>query len=322
MVTKNSKIKGPRFKLWLALFLIVFIIFIGLAVFSYIYTEKAYEIASPQDFIKAIEHSAETTKSYNYALTNSIEIDVADLPIEKCFYGHLNGNGYTVTIVSNDSLPMTSPIFDKIQKGAKIERLGIELRTVLGEDGNTADIAVLAKNNFGVIQDCSISIRKIFLGNKCQNAAALINNNFGEINSVCINVDVVESSQSKTSWICTFGTISTVNYAVVKNTLIRVLFNDLDIFNKLYYNQSVGYVFGKVGKDVKQSDVDSVYLFGDSSFWNFTTDATRAITSVEVKGDKPDESMLVKFMRYNGSVDNAWSASLVDKQTGFPFLSK
>ncbi len=321
-MTKDSKKTEPRFKLWLALFLIVFIIFIGLAVCAYRYTEQAYEIDSSQDFINAIEHSAETKKSYNYVLTNSFEVDVLDLPIEKCFYGNLNGNGYTITIVSEDSLPMTSPIFDKIQKGAKVERLGIELTTVLGEDDNAADIALLAKNNYGVIQDCSISIRKIFLGNKCQNAAALINNNFGKINSVCINVDKVESSQSEVNWNCTFGTVSTVNYAVVKNTLIRVLFSDFDIFNKLYYNQNVGYVFGKVGKDVKQSDIDSVYLFGDSSFWDFTTDAMRVIATAEVKGDKPDDSMLVNFMRYNGSDSNAWSASLVDKQTGFPLLSK
>lgn len=322
MAVNNNKIINTHFKRWIVLFLSVFMVCVGLAVFTFYYRAKDYTIDSSQELIKAINHSAETGKAYNYILTSSFKVDIADLPAGKCFYGHLNGNGYTVTLTSKDDRPMTSPIFNKIQEGAKVERLGIELSTVLGENDNAADIAVLATDNFGIVQDCFISIHKIFIGSKCQNAAALINNNFGEVNSVCVNVRLVESSQSIDNWQCAFGTISTTNYAVVKNAFIRVLFSDIGIFNRSYNNQSVGYVFSKIGKDVSITDIDSIYIFGDSSFWNFSPDATRMTLTEAVKGDKPDSSVISEFIRYNGNVSNAWSASLTDDNTGFPLLNK
>ncbi len=321
-MANDNKITNTHFKRWVVLFLSVFIMCVVLAIVGIYYPTADYTIDSPEKLINAINHSDETRQVRNYVFTKSFEIDVADLPTEKCFYGHLNGNGYTLTITSEEDRSMTSPIFSKIQKGASVERLGIELNTVLGEDDNTADISLLAKDNFGIVKDCSISIQNIFIGSKCQNAAALIINNFGEINSVCVNVNAVESSQSIDNWQCAFGAISTTNYATAKNAFIRVLFNDIDIFDRSYDNQSVGYVFSKIGNDVRRTDVDGIYLFGDSSFWHFSPDAARMASTEVIKGDKPNNSVISEFIRYNGGVSTAWSASLIDEHTGFPLLNK
>lgn len=318
------KEKNPHLKLWIGIFVFFWVLCIALVCFSFCFVAQdyKYKIDSSKKFIKAINHSAETGKAYNYVLTGSFEVDITELPADKFFYGHLNGNGYTITLISKNNRPMTSPIFGKIQEGAKVERLGIELNTVLGEDDSTADIAVLAKDNFGIVQDCFISISNIFIGSKCQNAAALINNNFGEVNSVCVDVNLVESSQSLDNWQCAFGTIATTNYAVVKNALIRVVFGDLDIFNSSYNNQSIGYVISKIGKNVSKTDMDSIYIFGDSSFWQFSLDAMRMTSTEVIKGEKPDNTIISEFIRYNGRVSNAWSASLTDERTGFPLLNK
>ena len=327
MATRNViESRSNRLRLLMVLFIVLAVLSIGIGVFGFFYSAKDFTVNSPQRLVEAINHSATTKQSYNYIVTKSFDIDVADLPTGKPFYGQLKGNCNTITIKSKDGRPMTSPIFGRIQRGASVERLTFNVNTTLGEDDNVSDMAVLANDNFGAVKDCSFSINKIFIGSKCQNSSAIVNNNFGEINSVCVSVEDVSSSQTTENWRCNFGTIATSNYAIVKNVFIKVLFNDIDIFNNSFNNQRVGYIFSKIGNDMKKTDVDSVYLFGSGLFYDLCVDAARLDANETVKGEKPNSSLITDFIHYNGKYDGkvspAWSASKVDDKTGFPILSK
>ena len=257
--------------------------------------DNGFTINSAQDFIEAINHSDRAKEQYNYFLTKSIEVDIAEIPSEKSFYGNLNGEGNTITLISSEELPLTHPIFSKIQNGAVIEHLEIVANVVLGADEDASDIALLANDNFGIVKNCLLSIQSVYIGNKCCNAAALINNNFGEISSVCLDVEEIDSSQTKDTWQCDFGAISTRNYATVRNVYAKIVFNALDIFNDKYDNINVGYLFGRVGNNVEvNSSVSEIYLFEDK-FWAFSVDKYWFGESVIRKSADDWESEISKF---------------------------
>lgn len=324
-MSNDKTTKKHHVRFWKVLLFIITIITVCLVVVPLFllrfYYKYDFKIDSQEKLIAAINHSADARREYDYVLTQSFDVDISALPAGKSFYGHLNGNGNTITIKSEGESPMNAPLFDKIQEGASIESLSVKLDAVLGDDKNATDIALFANENFGKIKDCFISVGNIFIGAKCRNAAVLTNNNFGEINSVCVNINGVESTQLMNNWQCDFGAIATTNYAVVKNAFINVSFKNIDIFNAAFNNQNVGYVFGRIGNNVKATDMDRIFLFGDSTFWSYSTDFARMTAAI--KGDKPTDQEVSEFINYNKKDDNdeIWLATLRDGDTGFPLLN-
>lgn len=325
-MAKNKKVHIKSL-IFLGLFLFTFVMCIVVGVVSFFELGNEFKIDSPSDFIHAINHSNETGKKYKYVVTGpfDINIDENELPIGKSFYGDLNGNGYTITLKSNNDKILKSPIFSSIQECASIKNLSFKMELTLGEDDNESDIALLANRNFGSVKDCSFVINNIYIGNRCKKASAIVNDNFGTIESICISVNAVNSSQTRTDWQCDFGTVATVNYATVKNVFVSVALDDFGIFDKFYDNQKVGYVFSEIGCAVKTNDVGQIYLFGNCSFWDFSVDALRMsnnnIVYGTVYGAKPTSELISEFVNFSGE-KNIWliSESQLDKSTGFPIL--
>lgn len=324
-----AKAKHKHIKLRIGFFVLLVVIILGAFILSICFLRhynSTYEICinSERDLINVIRHSDRTRSKYNYSIASSvnepISIDINEIPHDVSFYGHLNGNGNTIIITGDANESMLSPLFDRIQEGAIVERLTVRVAVKLGEDDNPLDVALLANENYGLIKDCAFYVNNLYIGSKCKNASAVVNENFGEINSVCVCVDKVESSQSKDNWQCYFGAIATTNFETVKNVFLDITMDNLGGLNGKNSNKYIGYIFSKVGER-GLSKTNNIYLFGGCEYWSRSVDLTRFSPDM-VDNGKPNKSQILDFINRSGSQQNAWSNIELDEVTGFPKLNK
>ncbi len=217
--------------------LVLGILFFVLVALSFsAYRSKKIDISNADAFVNAItENSNSANSKAEYYLpssdTNPITLTQEHLDkiysiknqsfeIGAFFYGKLYGHGCTIRI---DGI-ITAPIFEKICEGARIEGINFECDKMQVTNG-VKELALLAKDNYGTIQDISITgIQKdammIDFNNENPIAVSSLcirNHESGAINHCAVNVEVKTANgfckgenklQGDNKWNCYFGAIS------------------------------------------------------------------------------------------------------------------
>lgn len=248
-----------------------------IALFCVFYFPKyvsSYEITSQETFFWAVRNSSEIGVKKEYRLGNDITVNVQAMKdniqdAEYDFYGTLDGQGNTITIVSSSETQISAPIFNTIKEGATVKGLNIVLSdnvTITGDE--RSDIALLTKTNYGTIEQCCVSVGKMVIGN-CNSASVIARNNRGTISKVGVNVDKISSDVDDASnWNSRFGAIAVANYADVNNVVVNINFDPLVVFDDSINNEDVGYVLGLIGVN---ASLKKIYV-ANTDKWDYACD--------------------------------------------------
>lgn len=250
------------------IFKLLIVIFIAAGVFAVffagaqIFAKRSFTVEDEVGFIKAMRHSAEQKKNVEYSVVKSFELSADALPDGLDFYGTLDGNGHTIT-VKGDTLK--KPIFNALKKGSAVKRLNVVAKSTVGSDGE--NIAVLATQNEGTVENCALTVDRIYIGTNCKNAAGLVTFNTNTISNVLIDVKSVDYDVTLVNWQCRFGSVAAVNYAQVKNVFADVSFEKhaeqlkQPLFDNEKPNGFIGYVFGAMPENDGSGNISDVYFF-------------------------------------------------------------
>lgn len=218
----------------------------------------SWKIDDGKEFMLAINNSASIQKTAKYSIIKNFELKIGDIKAHGGvnFYGELDGNGHTITIIPDDTnSSLENPIFGVIMKEASISSLNIIIdnykqKNILkvGSD-STKSIAVLAEQNNGTIDTCSISVKDFYIGRFCEIAAVCVCKNLGEISNVALLAKITYSD-SIFPWKCFMGGLVAQNFGSVEKVLADIEFTIKDEKGALPLlardgkNEYIGYILG------------------------------------------------------------------------------
>jgi len=154
-------------------------------------------------------------KKFSYediVITNDLTIDLTTVTLstmEYPFMGTFDGNGKNITLVAGEK---ATPLFEALGESAVIKNVNFVVDNL---SSKTTPFSLIAGNNYGVIENCSIKVRTGTVG---EGRVALVSAvNKGTIRNLYIQstLNITGGDDSL------FGNISLANYGTIKNCVVK-----------------------------------------------------------------------------------------------------
>lgn len=295
---------------------------------SDVYGKKQKNISDGEGFVEALKaNSTSANSDVEYHLVNEFTLtekhlseiyNIRNQSFETgaWFYGKLIGHGFKITI---DTI-VTAPLFDRICEGAIIEGINLKCDRI-AVTAQMDQLALLTKDNYGTIQDISITgtdsgFMEISFNNEMPQAvSALCVNNFNEILKCAVKTRIVsetvyckgyEKLGAGIRWSCFFGAISAycADNGKIKGAIAWVDFGDdfTPLLLRRYnysndVNERIGYFVG-YAKDYSSLDQEEMFYLIEGNFID------NVIDFIHILGKKKnymsnDENIEINWSHWN-----------------------